>query len=155
MGRSSNSSWWTGLGATWLTWSNQGTAKVSWPLRETGPWAAGGGGQTSWLPSRCQVFGERSDCDSFSKKNSFQLPCSLLAWKLLEQKGPAQGDDWKRILLMPFCYLRSFCQEAGPGGVHVPPQACSPEGWPGGGRELLVEIHPPHWPVFCCHCLDC
>lgn len=114
MGRRRNSSWCSGLGATWPTWFNQGTAKVPRSLGETGT-----GGGANW----CRVFGENIRLQSFQqKKKSFQQQ----AWKLLEQKQLAQGDGWKSRFQMPCYYLRSFCLEASPAGVCVHQHACAP-----------------------------
>ena len=111
-------------------WSSQETAKV--PATESHRAQEAGAGTLVSATS----LGETSDSDlsdSFSKKDSFSLPCSLLVQKLLEQKGPAQGDDSESIHVMPFCHLGSFCQEARPEAVPVHPQACAPRPLPDSG----------------------
>lgn len=70
-------------------------------------------GQESRLPDRCQVFGRMLECNRFSKENSFQLPWSLLARALLEQKGSAQGDGWKSGLEVPFVILEVSARKPG------------------------------------------
>ena len=144
-------------------WSSQETAKV--PATESHRAQEAGAGTLVSATS----LGETSDSDlsdSFSKKDSFTLPCSLLVQKLLEQKGPAQGDDSESIHVMPFCHLGSFCQEARPEAVPVHPQACAPPGLcspppsrlrgtqDGEGSCSWKSAHHTGLLFLCC-CLDC
>lgn len=148
-----NSSWCSGLGATWPTRSGQGTAKVPWPLGETGPcW-----GQNHGFLISARSLGEVSDYNSFSKENNFQLPCGLLAWKLTEQNGPTQGDSWESGFEVPGCYCRRFYWESRPVGGAVYTSRPVPLGVGGDqAGEGAARRNPPTTPdFFCCRCLDC